>query len=112
MNNKERELWRIIDNVINCCAMTNDDGTLTITREDVLGKSRAENIVMARCMVVEQMLHAGFSVTTVSIILNRSVQAIRHLQKLAYTYISASRVYRLATAEATLLNKDVEPICI
>lgn len=79
MNDKERELWRIIDNVVACCTMTNTDGTSTITKEDILGKSRAENIVMARCMVVEQMLHAGFSVTTVSIILNRSVQAVRHL---------------------------------
>lgn len=112
MNDKEKELWRVIDNVIKCCAMTNKDGTLSITREDVLGKSRAENLVMTRCMVVEQMLHAGFSITTIATILNRSVPAIRHLQKLAYQYLSISRVYRLATAEATLLNKDVEPICI
>lgn len=112
MNDKERELWRVIDNVIKCCAMTNDDGSLSITRKDVLGKSKAENLVMCRCMVVEQMLHAGFSVTTISKILNKSVQAVRHLRKLAYHYLSTSRVYRLATAEATLLNKDVEPICI
>lgn len=112
MNNKERELWRVIDNVIKCCAMTNDDGTLSITREDVLGKSKEENLVMTRCIVVEQMLHAGFSVTTVAKVLNKTVQAIRHLRKLAYQYLNTSRVYRLATAEATLLNKDVEPICI
>lgn len=64
MNDKEKELWRVIDNVIRCCAITNPDGTLNITREEVLGKSRTENLVMARCMVVEQMLHAGFSTTT------------------------------------------------
>lgn len=102
----------MIDNVIKCCAMTKPDGTLNITREDVIGKSRAENIVMTRCMVVEQMIHAGFSITTISQILNRTVPAVRHLRKMAYTYLSTSRVYRLATAEATLLNKDVEPICI
>lgn len=65
MNDKEKELWRVIDNVIKCCAITNTDGTLSITREEVLGKSRAENLVMTRCMVVEQMIHAGFSVTTI-----------------------------------------------
>ena len=54
MNDKEKELWRVIDNVIKCCAITNPDGTLSITREEVLCKSRAENLVMARCMVVEQ----------------------------------------------------------
>lgn len=106
------KLWKIIDNVIKCCAMTNVDGSLSITIEDILGKSRAENLVMTRCMIVEQMLHAGFNTTTIANVLNRSVQNIRHLRKLAYRYINNSRVYRLATAEATLLNKDVEPICL
>ena len=112
MNDKEKELWRVIDNVIKCCAIELQNGELNITREDVLGKSRAENLVMARCMVVEQMIHAGFSITTIATVLNRTVSAVRHLSKMAYTYISTSRVYRLATAQATLLNKDVEPICI
>nr|DAE48540.1 MAG TPA: hypothetical protein [Caudoviricetes sp.] len=112
MNDKEKELYRVIDNVVKCCAIELPDGTLSINREDVLGKSRAENHVMTRAMVVEQMLHAGFSVTTIGQILNRNIASIRHLRKLAYEYISTSRVYRLATAQATLLNKDVEPICI
>lgn len=72
MNDKEKELWRVIDNVI----------------------------------------HAGFSITTTATVLNRTVPAVRHLCKMAYTYLSTSRVYRLATAQATLLNKDVEPICV
>ena len=54
MNDKEKELWRVIDNVIKCCAIELPSGELSITREDVLGKSRAENLVMTRCMVVEQ----------------------------------------------------------
>ena len=112
MNDKEKELWRIIDNVIKCCGITNIDWALSITREDVLGKSRSENLVMTRCMVVEQMIHAGFSTTTIAQVLNRTVQAIRHLEKLAFNYLKTSRVYRLATAQATLLNKDVEPMCI
>lgn len=112
MNDKEKELWRVIDNVIKCCTIELQNGELSITREDVLGKSRAENLVMARCMVVEQMIHAGFSITTIATVLNRTVSAVRHLSKMSYTYISTSRVYRLATAQATLLNKDVEPICI
>lgn len=105
MNDKEKELWRVIDNVIKCCAIELPSG-------DVLGKSRAENLVMTRCMVVEQMIHAGFSITTIATVLNRTVPAVRHLCKMAYTYLITSRVYRLATAQATLLNKDVEPICV
>ncbi len=112
MNDKERELWRVIDNVVKCCAVTKPDGCPNITREDVIGKSRAENIVMCRCMVVEQMIHAGFSITTISEILGRTVPAVRHLGKMAYSYLNSSRVYRLATAQATLMNKDVEPICV
>ena len=78
MNDKEKELWRVIDNVIKCCAIELQNGELSITREDVLGKSRAENLVMTRCMVVEQMIHAGFSITTTATVLNRTVPAVRH----------------------------------
>jgi hypothetical protein len=77
MNDKEKELWRVIDNVIKCCAIELPNGELSITREDVLGKSRAENLVMTRCMVVEQMIHAGFSITTTATVLNRTVPAVR-----------------------------------
>ena len=73
MNDKEKEIYRVIDNVVKCCAIELPDGTLSISRDDVLGKSREENIVMARAMVVEQMIHAGFSFTTIAQILNRNV---------------------------------------
>lgn len=35
MNDKEKELWRVIDNVIKCCAIELPSGELSITREDV-----------------------------------------------------------------------------
>ncbi len=92
MNDKEKELWRVIDNVIKCCAIELQNGELSITREDVLGKSRAENLLMARCMVVEQMIHAGFSITTIATVPNRTVfssetseQDVLHL----YQYVSS-----------------------
>lgn len=53
MNDKEKEIYRVIDNVVKCCAIELPNGTLSISREDILGKSREENIVMARSMVVE-----------------------------------------------------------
>lgn len=34
MNDKEKELWRVIDNVIKCCAIELPDGKLSITRAD------------------------------------------------------------------------------
>lgn len=62
MNKKEELIWRVIDNVISCCAVTRIDGAKSITREDVVGKSREENVVLNRCLVVEQMVHAGFTI--------------------------------------------------
>lgn len=48
MNKKEELIWRVIDNVISCCAITRIDGAKSITREDVVGKSREENVVLTR----------------------------------------------------------------
>lgn len=110
MNDKEKELWRIIDNTIMCCTHeVSGTGVLTITRDDVLGKSRAENLVMTRCIVAAQLRHAGYSVTTIAGLLNRTVPAVRHLVRMDRDYIETSRAYRIASAQATILNKDVEP---
>lgn len=112
MNKKEQLIWSIIDNVISCCSITRADGTRSITREDLVGKSREENVVMARALVVEQMVHAGFTITSIACILNRTVQATRHLFKISAEFYQTSRAFRLATSEATLLNKDIEPIFV
>ena len=112
MNKKEELIWKVIDNVISCCAVTRIDGAKFITREDVVGKSREENVVIARALVVEQMVHAGFTITSIAYILNRTVQATRHLLKLSADYYETSRAFRLATSEATLMNKDVDPIFV
>lgn len=55
------------------------------------------------------MVHAGFTISTIAFILNRTVQAIRHLLKMSNDYYESSRAFRLSTSEATLLNKDVDP---
>ena len=110
MNKKETLIWSIIDNVIVACDIPRADGTHSINREDIVGKSREENVVMARALVVEQMVHAGFS--SIAYILNRTVQATRHLFKMSTEFYQTSRAFRLATSEATLMNKDVEPIFV
>ena len=66
MNKKEELIWKVVDNVISCCCVTKADGTKSITREDVIGKSREENIVMTRCLVMEQMVHAGFTIAKIA----------------------------------------------
>lgn len=67
---------------------------------------------MARALVVEQMVHAGFTITSIAYILNRTVQATRYLFKLSTEFYRTSRAFRLDTSEATLMNKDVEPIFV
>ncbi len=112
MNRKETLIWSIIDNVIIACDIPRADGTHSITREDIVSKSREENVVLTRALVVEQMVHAGFTISTIAFILNRTVQATRHLLKMSNDYYQTSRAFRLATSEATLMNKDVEPIFV
>ena len=52
MNNKEKYLHKILDTVVESCSYIGG-GRLSITKEDILGKSRNENVVMARCIAVE-----------------------------------------------------------
>lgn len=110
MNRKETLIWSIIDNVIVVCDIPRADGTHSITRESIVSKSREENVVMARALVVEQLVHAGFTITSIAYILNRTVQATKYLFKLSTEFYQTSRAFRLAASEATLMNKDVEPI--
>lgn len=107
MNNKESELHRIVDIVVGCCATDVGDGKMSVTCEDVLGPSRSENVVMTRCILVEQILGAGYSVTTAAQLLKRTVQAVRHMREMGENYRRSSRAYRIADAQATLLCRDM-----
>jgi len=110
MNDKEKEMWRILDNTIKCCALEVDGTeTLSMTRDDVLGKSKAENLVMTRCILAVQLYRAGYSKTTIAGLLNRTTRAVAHLIKLDRDYTDTSRAYRIASAQATILNKDIQP---
>jgi hypothetical protein len=109
MNNKERELYRLLDIAIQCCATTNLDGSHSITKEDILGKTRIENVVMTRCVLIRLILHSGYSITTAAKLLNRTVPAIRYLEKLSNDFSKTSRAYRIAVDEAFIkLEKDKE----
>lgn len=100
MNAKETELRRIVDVVIGCCATEIQEGSKTITRDEVLGRSRCENAVMTRCILVDQIIAAGYSIATAAHVLNRTVQAVRHMMEMSMTYRKTSRAYRIADEEA------------
>lgn len=105
MNNKDSAMFEIVDIVLSCCSSE----TATLTRADILGKSRNENACMARCILVCQLLWAGFTVTTVSALLRRSPNAVRHICEQNTIYVKNSRAYRLALSEATMKCKNIEP---
>lgn len=98
MNAKETELNRIIDTVVECCA-TSSDGRSTLTRKDILGTTRTENAVMTRCIMVEMILRAGFSVETVAFILRRTNGSVRRIRQTAENFRLTSRAYKIAEEE-------------
>ena len=102
MNNKESELNRIIDVAISCCK---SESTI-ITKEDILGKSRKEECVWARTIVVALLSSGGYLTSTIATALNRTTPAIRHLMKLDTSLRRTSRAYRIAYEEACILAKS------
>lgn len=59
MNRKQEYLNKIVDICVKCCGYALSNGKLSITREDILGKNRNENVVMTRCIAVSMMLRPG-----------------------------------------------------
>lgn len=108
MNNKESELRKIVDIVVECCATDLGDGTMSVCKEEVLGKSRKENVVMTRCILVMMIVGAGYSTTTAAQLLKRTTHAVRHLLEVGHQYHLTSRAFRIASAEATLKCRDIE----
>lgn len=107
MNNKESELHKIVEIVVGCCCTDMGEGKMSVCKEDVLGKSRMENVVMTRCILVSQIVSAGYSMATAAMLLDRTVPAVRHMLKMAQNYRASSRAYRIADAEATLKCRDI-----
>ena len=104
MNDKDYELNRIITIVVNCCksSVWLDK---SMTREELLGKSKNENACMARAILVSQLVKAGFTISTISGLLRRTAQGIRHIIKTNYTLLKSSRAYKIASGEVEEMCK-------
>ena len=98
MNEKDFELDRIVSVVIDCTksSIWSDD---SITRDELLGKSKNENACMARAILVSQLIKAGFTISTISGLLRRTAQGIRHIIKTNYSLLKSSRAYKIASGE-------------
>ena len=98
MNRKDFELSSIVDIVVDCCkgSVYSDNA---FTREELLGSSKNEYICMARAILVCQLIDAGYTITTISKLLKRTVQGIRHIIKSNYSLLKSSRAYKIASSE-------------
>ena len=105
MNIKDYTLSRLIDIVVDCSKSAIWDDN-TITRNTLLGNSKNENVCMARAIPVCQLIDAGYTITTISHLLKRTVQGIRHIIKTNYSLLKSSRAYKVASGEVAERCKE------
>lgn len=97
MNQKEAELYKIVDIVISCCSMGGNEQEL---RQRVLSGARDDNTVLTRCMLTRLLAFAGFSNATIAMLLNRDQKSVRNMLESARDCRRTRRAYRIAEDEA------------
>ena len=102
-NNKQNELNKIIENCISCC--TTQEGTKQVVKEKVLGKARSINIVMTRCVCVNQLIQAGYNICTIAEALHKTPTSIRKIKRVSSVFEKFSKAYQIALNEASSLNQ-------
>ena len=102
-NNKQNELNKIIENCISCCI--NQEGTDQVVKEKVLGKARSINIVMTRCVCVNQLIQAGYNICTIAEALHKTPTSIRKIKRVSSVFEKFSKAYQIALNEASSLNQ-------
>ena len=76
------------------------DGRRSITVADILGKCRRENVAMARNIAVGLLMAVGFTVSTCSMMMNRSPPAVRNMLRADRQLQQTCAVYRMAQRQA------------
>lgn len=109
MNEKEKKIFDILDIVIEESSTAEQDGT-RITRDDVRGKCKKENVVMCRCVFVAMLMYMGYSKTTIAAFLNRSEQSVSNILLVAYEYKKRSWAYRVVDAHSTLRCNELRSL--
>ena len=78
MNNINKEINRVIDTVIDCSKAVVSHEHMSVTRDEVLGRSRKENAIRVRCLIAYFLYNDGLSITTIGQILGKSSRAVRY----------------------------------
>ena len=102
-NNKQKELNKIIENCISCCIT--QEGTNRVVKEKVLGKARSINIVMTRCVCVNQLIQAGYNICTIAEALHKTTTSIRKIKRVSSVFEKFSKAYQIALNESSSLNQ-------
>ncbi len=99
MNDINKEINRIIDTVIDCSRAAVSHEHMSITRAEVIGKSRKENAVRVRCLVTHFLFKHGLSITTIGMLLGKSTQAVRNKLGRHDNFMKESQIYRIVYAQ-------------
>ena len=102
-NNKQKELNKILENCISCCIT--QEGTDQVVKEKVLGKARSINIVMTRCVCVNQLIQAGYNICTIAEALHKTPTSIRKIKRVSSVFEKFSKAYQIALNESSSLNQ-------
>ena len=106
MNIKDRLLGSIINIVIYGCKsqMWNDSD---ITKENVLGQSKNENVCLARAILVGVLIEAGYTKTSIAGILKRTTKGVGYLLKSNYLLLKTSRLYRIVKEDISAKCRSI-----
>ena len=99
MNDINKEIHRIIDTVIECSKAVFSHEHMSVTKEEVLGKSRKENAIRVRCLIAYFLYNDGLSITTIGQILGKSSRAVRYKLSLHDTFYKSSNIFRIVHAQ-------------
>lgn len=108
MNDKEIIMNRAVEIVLECTAYERHDGTLSVTRDDVLSSERkGDNVGMIRCILCRVLLMLGFTKESIADMLNRKIDTINDMLLRGNVYEQTSYVYRVAQRQAGMKCKEL-----
>ena len=99
MNDISKEINRIIDTVIDCSKAAIGNDHTSVTRDEVIGRSKKENAVRVRCLVAHFLYKHGLSITTIGMLLGKSTQAVRNKLGMHDNFMRESQIYRIVHAQ-------------
>lgn len=108
MNDKNSAIHKIIEIVVEECTGTLNSDNI-VTKNDVLGKCKRENAIIARCLFVAQLRCAGFTESDIAAILGRQKRAVHEILSKAYDYKKKSKMFRITDAKITLAINEIIP---